>query len=259
MILQKIDCSINVSNMKNCMTFSIFPVMDFSMSDSIQLEASWKAHLRPEFGKPYMHNLKRFLESEMNRKKQIFPKGREYFNAFEYTPFDLVKVVILGQDPYHGAGQAHGLCFSVPRGIPVPPSLENIYKELYSDLDIPVVSHGCLENWAKEGVLLLNTTLTVEKGKPGSHRGRGWEEFTHKSCLLLSEKRENLVFLLWGRSARSKSGIIDKSRHLVLEAPHPSPLSAHQGFFGCKHFSKANAYLESKGETPIDWSAHLKS
>lgn len=227
------------------------------MSD-VQLESSWKEHLLPEFKKDYMKSLKAFLQEEKNQNKRIYPKGKEYFLALNLTPFEKVKVVILGQDPYHGYGQAHGLCFSVLKGITLPPSLLNIYKELKQDLNIPIASHGFLQSWAEQGVLLLNNTLTVEAGKAASHQGKGWEEFTDKIIYLLNKERENLVFLLWGRSAREKGSIIDTVKHCVLTAPHPSPFSADRGFFSCGHFSKANKFLQSKGIEGIDWSSHLQ-
>ncbi len=227
------------------------------MSSQIQLTASWKSRLLPEFQKGYMQDLKAFLLEEKQKNKTIYPKGEEYFSALDLTPFEKVKVVILGQDPYHGRGQAHGLCFSVLPGVSIPPSLVNIYKELQQDLGVPIASHGFLSSWAKQGVLLLNNTLTVEAGKAGSHKGRGWEIFTDRIIQLLNEEREQLVFLLWGRPAGEKGSIVDDSKHCVLKAPHPSPFSADRGFFGCKHFSKANEFLKSKGIEPVDWSSHL--
>ena len=229
------------------------------MSDAIRLEASWKQLLLKEFEKDYMKKLKQFLLDEMKQNKKIYPKADEYFLALKLTPFDKVKVVILGQDPYHGFGQAHGLCFSVRPQVAVPPSLVNIYKELKQDLGVEIAPHGFLEAWAQQGVLLLNNTLTVLAGKPGSHKNQGWEEFTDKIIQILNEKKENLVFLLWGRFAGEKGAIVDSSKHCVLKAPHPSPYSADRGFFGCQHFSKSNQYLKSKGLKLIDWSAHLKS
>ena len=227
------------------------------MSDSIRLSAHWKERLIGEFQKDYMQSLKRFLIEEKRKNKIIYPKGSEYFSALDLTPFEQVKVVILGQDPYHGPRQAHGLCFSVLPQVPVPPSLENIYKELKQDLGTPIASHGFLKAWAEQGVLLLNNTLTVEAGKAGSHKGKGWEEFTDKIIALLNEEREHLVFLLWGRFAGEKGSIVDTNKHYILKAPHPSPFSADRGFFGCRHFSKTNEYLRSKGIKEIDWSAHL--
>ena len=227
------------------------------MSDSVRLEASWKALLLEEFEKDYMKKLKSFLLSEIKQNKRIYPKPEEYFSALNLSPFDKVKVVILGQDPYHGAGQAHGLCFSVKPQVKAPPSLVNIYKELQQDLGVEMASHGFLEAWAKQGVLLLNNTLTVLAGKPASHKNQGWEDFTDKIIEILNQKKKNLVFLLWGRFAGEKGAIVDSSKHYVLKAPHPSPYSADRGFFGCRHFSKCNQYLKSKNLKPINWSAHL--
>ena len=223
----------------------------------IQLEPSWKSRLLPEFSKPYMKGLKAFLTEELSRGKTIYPKGKEYFRALDLAPFDKVRLAVIGQDPYHGPHQAHGLCFSVRMGIPPPPSLVNIYRELKSDLGIPIASHGCLEAWARQGALLLNSSLTVEARRPSSHRGRGWEEFTDRIISLLNGEKEHIVFLLWGRHAAEKARAVDESRHCVLKAPHPSPFSADRGFFGCRHFSRANDYLKSHGLEPIDWSAHL--
>ncbi len=220
----------------------------------IKLEPSWKQHLLPQFEQEYMKNLRRFLLQQKQAGKVIFPKGDEYFNAFNLTPFDQVKVVIIGQDPYHGPGQAHGLCFSVRAGVTLPPSLQNIFKEIHSDLGLPIPKTGCLTHWAEQGVLLLNAVLTVEQSRAAAHQGKGWEQFTDAAIRQLSEQREGIVFMLWGSYAQKKGQIIDTSKHCVLKAPHPSPLSAHRGFFGCKHFSKANAYLKSIGKTPIDWS-----
>lgn len=227
--------------------------MTVAITSSIQLEPSWLKRLYDEFSKPYMQSLKQFLVSEKRAGHKIFPAGSQYFNAYDYTPFEQVRVVILGQDPYHGPGQAHGLCFSVPPGIEQPPSLVNIFKEIESDLGIAPPAHGCLTHWARQGVLLLNSVLTVTRGQAASHRGRGWEEFTDRSIELLNGEREHVVFMLWGSYAQKKGAFIDRARHLVLEAPHPSPLSAHRGFFGCRHFSKANRYLEANGVAPIDW------
>lgn len=220
---------------------------------TIKLHPSWLPALEEEFAKPYMASLKAFLQGQKQQGKVIYPVGANWFAAFNHTPFDQVKVVILGQDPYHGEGQAHGLCFSVLPGVDIPPSLRNIYKELQNDLAIPIADHGCLSYWADQGVLLLNATLTVERGDAGAHQGRGWEEFTDCAIRALNDKREGLVFILWGSYAQKKGAFIDAKRHLVLKAPHPSPLSAHRGFFGCGHFSKANAYLEKQGVQPIDW------
>jgi uracil-DNA glycosylase len=205
-----------------------------------------------------MAALKAFLSSERTKGKRIFPMASEWFRALDLTPLDKVRVVILGQDPYHGAGQAHGLCFSVKPGVPPPPSLVNIYKELHSDLGIARPAHGFLEHWAKQGVLLLNSVLTVEMGLAASHRDRGWETFTDAIIRLVNARPEPVVFILWGSYAQKKAAFVDSvdkgGRHLVLKSPHPSPLSAHNGFFGCKHFSKANAFLESQGMASIDWS-----
>jgi len=220
----------------------------------VKLHSSWLGPLQAEFEQPYMADLKRFLLSEREAGKQIFPAGANWFRALDLTPLDQVKVVILGQDPYHGPGQAHGLCFSVPDGVRPPPSLVNIFKELQSDLGIPPPGYGFLEHWAKQGVLLLNSVLTVEMGLAASHRDRGWERFTDAVVRLVNAKPEPVVFMLWGSYAQKKAAFVDPSRHLVLKAPHPSPLSAHSGFLGCKHFSKANAFLEEHGLTPIDWA-----
>lgn len=210
--------------------------------------------MKTEFQASYMTNLREFLVDEAKKKKVIYPKGNEIFSALNETPFDKIKVVIIGQDPYHGPGQAHGMCFSVKPGVRIPPSLQNIYKELHRDLKIPMRNHGYLKSWAQQGVLLLNTVLTVEKGKAGSHRGKGWEIFTDKIISLLNNEKEHLVFLLWGSSAQQKAKMIDEKKHLVLRSPHPSPLSAHRGFLGNNHFSKANNYLKRLGIQPIDWT-----
>lgn len=221
---------------------------------AVKLDPSWLDVVGDEFEKPYMAALKTFLLGEKRAGKVIYPPGELWFNALNSTPFDRVRVVILGQDPYHGPGQAHGLCFSVLPGVPAPPSLVNIFKELESDLGVAVPNHGYLQHWADQGVLLLNSVLTVERGRAGSHQGRGWETFTDSCIAHLNRERENLVFLLWGSYALKKGQLIDRRRHLVLEAPHPSPLSAHRGFFGCRHFSKANRYLKEHGQPPIDWA-----
>lgn len=224
------------------------------MTDNIALHQSWKAPLLPEFEADYMARLRAFLVAEKAAGKQIFPKGGEWFRAMDLTPLDKVRVVILGQDPYHGPGQAHGLCFSVKPGVRPPPSLVNIYKELQSDLGIERPRHGFLEHWANQGVLLLNSVLTVEMAKAASHQGKGWERFTDAVIRLVNAKEEPVVFLLWGAYAQKKAAFVDTSKHLVLKAAHPSPLSAHNGFLGCRHFSKCNAFLESKGLAPIDWA-----
>ncbi len=218
-----------------------------------QLEPSWLEVLEPEFAKDYMRQLKAFLVEE-KRRSRVFPPGREMFAAFWNTPFDRVRVVVLGQDPYHGPDQAHGLCFSVRRGVPPPPSLLNVFRELNHELGVPRPTHGDLTHWAKQGVLLLNTVLSVRARQANSHRGQGWETFTDRAIAELVARREGLVFLLWGAAAGRKASDIDPRRHLVLRAPHPSPLSAHRGFFGCGHFAQTNAYLQSRGETPIDWT-----
>ena len=228
------------------------------MNAPIKLHESWRIALADQFAAPHMAGLKSFLESEKAAGKRIFPKGSEYFRALDLTPLDQVKVVILGQDPYHGEGQAHGLCFSVRPGVPTPPSLANIYKEMEADLGIPRARHGFLEHWAEQGVLLLNAVLTVRMAEAASHQGRGWERFTDAVIRLVNAKPEPVVFLLWGAHAQKKAAFVDSidkgGRHLVLKAPHPSPLSAHSGFFGCGHFSKANEFLKAHGRRPIDWT-----
>lgn len=224
----------------------------------VKLHESWRGPLGPEFDQPYMQGLKDFLLAERAAGQRIFPKGGEYFRALDLTPLGQVRVVILGQDPYHGLGQAHGLCFSVKPGTRIPPSLVNIYKEMKTDLGIEPARHGFLEHWAKQGVLLLNSVLTVRMGQAASHRERGWERFTDAVIAEVNRQRSPVVFMLWGSYAQKKAAQIDSidkgGRHLVLKAPHPSPLSAHNGFFGCRHFSKANAFLESRGLPPIDWA-----
>jgi uracil-DNA glycosylase len=222
--------------------------------ENIKIHPSWYAVLKDEFHKPYMEELRRFLHAEKTAGKIIYPPLAQIFNAFNSTPFDQVKAVILGQDPYHGPRQAHGLCFSVLPGVPVPPSLQNIYKELRTDLGIDPPNHGCLQPWAEQGVLLLNATLTVEQGRAGAHQGRGWENFTDAAVHALAEQRQGLVFILWGSYAQKKGAFIDRRKHLVLRAPHPSPLSAHRGFFGTRPFSQANSWLENHGQRPIDWA-----
>jgi uracil-DNA glycosylase len=217
------------------------------------IEESWKKVLGEEFDKPYFRALKSFLVEEKQR-VLVYPPGKNIFEAFNRTPFHNVKVVILGQDPYHGAGQAHGLCFSVPGGVAFPPSLQNIFRELQTDLDIPYPKSGNLSRWADQGVLLLNATLTVRANQAASHQKQGWESFTDGAIQKLSEQRSKLVFLLWGKFAQNKKSLIDLSRHYVLEAPHPSPLSVYRGFFGCAHFSKANRLLVENGIKPIDWN-----
>lgn len=219
----------------------------------IRLDPAWQRLLGDELTAPYMRSLRRFLRDEINAGKSIFPAGDRLFAALDATPPERTRVVILGQDPYHGAGQAHGLSFSVPRDVPLPPSLRNIYRALQQDLGIAPAAHGDLQVWAEQGVLLLNAVLTVEEGKAGSHHGRGWERFTDAVVAALNARTTPLVFMLWGRPAQRKGEIIDRQRHCVLEAPHPSPLSAYRGFFDCGHFSAANRFLVSQGLAPIDW------
>lgn len=217
-----------------------------------RIEKEWLEVLRSEFEKPYFTELKAFLTEE-KKQFRVYPPGNRIFAAFDYTPFSMVKVVILGQDPYHGDGQAHGLCFSVPDGIALPPSLVNIYKELSTDLGIPVPNSGNLENWAKQGVLLLNATLTVRANQAGSHQRHGWENFTDEVIRQLSARHSGLVFILWGSYAQAKESLIDTSKHFILKAVHPSPLSVYRGFFGCRHFSKTNELLVQAGKEPVDW------
>lgn len=221
---------------------------------SIQLEDSWKGVLDGEFDKGYMMQLREFLKSEQAKGRIIYPPNKLIFNAFNHTPFNNVKIVVIGQDPYHGVNQAHGLSFSVQKGITVPPSLQNIFKELQTDIPaFRLPDHGDLTSWADQGVLLLNATLTVEAAKPGSHQKKGWEKFTDRVISELSARRSGLVFLLWGRYAQTKGELIDNDKHYILKAAHPSPFSAYSGFFGCKHFSKANEYLNKNGQKEIDW------
>lgn len=219
----------------------------------IDLHPSWLAYLAPEFEQPYMKQLRAFLVAQKQQGKVIYPSAPLIFNAFNSTPLDQVKVVILGQDPYHGPNQAHGLCFSVQRGIQAPPSLQNMFKELSRDLHLALPHHGCLQTWAEQGVLLLNATLTVEQAHAGAHQGQGWEQFTDRAIQIVSEQCHNVVFLLWGSHAQKKSALIDSRKHLLLKAPHPSPLSAYRGFIGCGHFSAANAYLLAHHKAPINW------
>jgi uracil-DNA glycosylase len=221
--------------------------------ERVRLEPGWKARLLDEFAAPYMQSLRAFLVAEGQAGKTVYPPAAQIFAALDATPFEAVKVVILGQDPYHGPGQAHGLCFSVLPGTPVPPSLENIFAEITRDLGVPRPDHGYLMPWARQGVLLLNAVLTVEQGRAGSHQGRGWEQFTDAVVRHLDREREGLVFMLWGSYAQAKGKAIDARRHRVLKAPHPSPLSVYRGFSGCGHFSAANAYLQAQGKTAIDW------
>lgn len=219
---------------------------------NVRIEDSWKHVLQPEFDKPYFELLTQFVRNQYQT-RQCFPPAGLIFNAFDSCPFDQVKVVIIGQDPYHDVGQAHGLCFSVNEGIKIPPSLENIYKELNRDLGLPIPTSGNLQHWANQGVLLLNATLTVEAHKAGSHQNKGWEELTDAAIMALAQQRQHIVFMLWGSYAQRKGQYIDRRRHLVLTAPHPSPLSAYRGFIGCGHFSEANRYLIQHGLEPIHW------
>lgn len=221
---------------------------------AIKLEKDWLQYLEPEFEKPYMQKLKEFLAAEKSAGKTIYPRGADIFNAMNTTPFEDIKVVIIGQDPYHGEGQAHGLSFSVPIGVPPPPSLVNIYKEIESEYGVKMPRTGDLTSWAKQGVLLLNAMLTVQANMAGSHQKRGWEEFTDAVIRAVNEKDDAVVFLLWGSYAQKKGAFIDRSKHLVLESPHPSPLSAHRGFLGNGHFKKANDFIEQHGGQAIDWT-----
>ncbi|MEM9936731.1 MAG: uracil-DNA glycosylase [Bacteroidota bacterium] len=226
------------------------------MSDqaaNVKMEAGWKQALIKEFDKPYFKALRRFLVEEKKAGQLIFPPGKFIFNAFNSTPFDQVKVVIIGQDPYHGHGQAHGLCFSVQPGVRIPPSLRNIYKELHDDIGFTIPAHGYLQTWAEQGVLMLNAMLTVRASQAGSHKGKGWEQFTSAAIQKINKERDGIIFLLWGKYAQEKGAIIDLQRHHVLKAAHPSPFAADKGFFGCKHFSKTNELLQQMGRDPINW------
>ncbi len=223
------------------------------MSINVKIEESWKERLAPEFEKPYFDALTTFVRSEYSGSTPIYPPAKLIFNAFDHCPFNDVKVVILGQDPYHGAGQANGLCFSVNKGVPFPPSLMNIFKEIASDTGTPIPSDGDLTRWSDQGVLLLNATLTVRAASAGSHQNKGWEQFTDAVIRTLAQERENLVFILWGSYAQKKGAFIDRTRHLVLTSPHPSPLSAYHGFFGNHHFTLTNDYLTAHGKSPIIW------
>ncbi len=220
----------------------------------VDIHPSWKRVLEEEFRKPYFAEIKAFILEQKQAGHVVYPPGKLIFNAFNLTPFEEVKVIILGQDPYHGPGQAHGLCFSVPRGVKPPPSLVNIFREVHQDTGAPVPGHGCLETWARQGVFLLNAILTVNARQPASHQKAGWQTFTDQVIRTLSTLKQHLVFMLWGRYAQEKAGLIDASKHLVLTAAHPSPYSANNGFFGCRHFSKANQYLESNGYEPVRWA-----
>jgi uracil-DNA glycosylase len=219
----------------------------------VKIEPSWKVALFPEFSKPYFQQIALHLRTEKATGQTVYPAGHQIFNAFQHTPFEQVKAVLLGQDPYHGPGQAMGLSFSVPPGVPVPPSLQNIYKELHTDVGMPIPNHGNLTPWAQQGVLLLNAALTVKANLPNSHAQIGWHRFTDAVISTLSQQQKGLVFLLWGSFAQAKQSLIDQSKHSILKAPHPSPLSAHKGFFGCGHFSKTNQLLMQAGKNPIDW------
>ena len=227
--------------------------------NTVKLEPSWLNVLGGEFDQPYMKQLREFLVQQKGAGRVIYPPSSQWFSAFNSTPFDQVRVVILGQDPYHGPNQAHGLCFSVMPGVKVPPSLMNIYKELQDDLAVQPPAHGCLTSWAEQGVLLLNATLTVEQANAGAHQGKGWERFTDQGIRALNDQRDGIVFLLWGSYAQKKGAFIDQSRHLVLKSVHPSPLSAYRGFLGCKHFSTANNYLQQRGQLAIDWQLSAKA
>ena len=213
----------------------------------------WRSALQQEFVKPYWLKLDGYLQQRSHLGKVIYPPPAQMFSAFEQCDLNKIRVVILGQDPYHGTGQANGLCFSVPQGHRVPPSLRNIFKELSSDVDVATAGHGCLTSWAEQGVLLLNTVMTVEQGQPNSHADKGWEMFTDRVIHLINKNCDSIVFMLWGSNAQKKQSLLDESQHLVLRSTHPSPLSAYRGFFGCGHFSRANQFLVSKGQTPIDW------
>lgn len=219
---------------------------------NVNIEPSWQQALAVEFEQPYFVELTQFVKSEY-QKTTVYPAPKKIFSAFEHCPFNKVKVVVIGQDPYHGAGQANGLCFSVNDGVAIPPSLQNIYKEIRDDLNLPIPTTGNLERWADQGVLLLNATLTVRAGQAGSHQGKGWEKFTDAVIKALSDKTTGLVFLLWGNYAKQKGAVIDRAKHHVLTAAHPSPFSAYSGFFGCKHFSQTNSFLVAQGQTPITW------
>lgn len=228
-------------------------MVEKTQQQELKLEASWQAHLQSELDQGYMQQLRVFLHQEKLAGKEVYPSSENIFAALNSTPFDQVKVVVLGQDPYHGPGQAHGLCFSVLPSVKVPPSLMNIYKELNTDLNIPIPNDGCLNAWADQGVLLLNAVLTVEQSQAASHQGQGWERFTDRIVELLNDKRQGLVFLLWGAYAQKKGQFIDQQKHLVLKSAHPSPLSAYRGFLGNQHFSKTNTYLRLKGQAEIAW------
>ena len=229
------------------------------LASQLRPDRGWKEHLAEEFRRPYMQGLAEFLAAEEQAGKVLFPASQHCFNALNSTPLDNVRVVILGQDPYHGPGQAHGLCFSVRPNVAIPPSLVNIFKEIQDDLGIAPPDHGCLQPWAEQGVLLLNSVLTVVQGQAGAHQGKGWETFTDKVIETINCEREGVVFLLWGSYAKKKGQHIDRTKHLVLDGPHPSPLSAYRGFFGCKHFSKANDWLQRQGKPTVNWALPSKA
>jgi uracil-DNA glycosylase len=237
----------------------IWIMVSQSNKSEIQLEASWLKALHSEFEQPYMQQLKTFLAAERACGKIIYPPASELFNAFAKTPLSKVRVVILGQDPYHGPGQAHGLCFSVPAGVSIPPSLANIYREIENDLGLQMPTHGCLYHWAEQGVLLLNSVLSVEQALAASHQGQGWEQFTDRVVEIVNRDCDKVVFMLWGGYAQRKGTVIDETRHCVLKAPHPSPLSAYRGFMGCGHFHRANAYLLAHDRGPINWQIPAQS
>lgn len=237
--------------------FELGVVKRYTVNKKVELHESWLLHLQSEFDQPYMQGLRAFLLGEKSAGKTIYPDGKLIFNALNSTPLDKVNVVILGQDPYHGPGQAHGLCFSVQPGVDVPPSLKNMYQELASDVGFQAPNHGYLQAWAEQGVLLLNATLTVEARKAGSHQNKGWEQFTDAVVNVVNRECEHCVFILWGSYAQKKGRVIDAGKHLVLKGPHPSPLSAYRGFFGCKHFSKANEYLAENGKASVNWQLPL--
>ncbi len=229
------------------------------LASQLRPDRGWKEHLSEEFRQPYMQGLAEFLAAEEQAGKVLFPASQHCFNALNSTPLENVRVVILGQDPYHGPGQAHGLCFSVRPNVAIPPSLVNIFKEIQDDLGIAPPDHGCLQPWAEQGVLLLNSVLTVVQGQAGAHQGKGWETFTDKVIETINCEREGVVFLLWGSYAKKKGQHIDRTKHLVLDGPHPSPLSAYRGFFGCKHFSKANDWLQRQGKPTVNWALPSKA
>jgi uracil-DNA glycosylase len=244
------------SNYITILAAAIFKICPILLMASVTIHHSWKEVLHKEFSQPHFEQAVLHIKTEKSQGKTIYPPGSFIFNAFNTTPFDKVKVVLLGQDPYHGAGQAHGLCFSVQNGVPTPPSLKNIFKELHQDIGFRIPNHGNLTPWALQGVFMLNASLTVRAGEPMSHAKIGWAPFTDAAIKTISDKKQNVVFLLWGKFAQEKRTLIDDTKHLILRTVHPSPLSAHAGFFGCKHFSKTNEYLATHGIDPIDWSLY---